>query len=191
MSASYVHHVTPRIPESEANSVCARIAEGFAGRWLRRVGMARRNPRAPRLELVWMPYYVFDCGVHSRKGPSTICVSIDGWAGAFALCDLGDAIVEGKVEGDLFPPRVDAAEAAETARRELQFAVMRQRSRGVKPVVDDAQLKLTLFLPFWTYYFERRKNRLDIIVLDAYTGSRTGPKAKASVLEAFKKYTAE
>ena len=136
-----------------------------------------------------MPYHVFDCSVYSRKGPSTITVSIDAWAGAFALCDLDEALVKGEVTGEAFPPRMSKAEAAELARRELQYAVMRQRSRGVKPVVEDARWKLLLHLPFWTYYFERRRNLLDIVILDAYTGGKTGPKVKAAVLDAFKKFT--
>lgn len=184
-----LNHVLPRVPEAEAEVRCAHMAEGFGGRWLRRLGIRLRNPRPPRIELVWMPYYVFACGVRSRKGPSNINVSVDGWAGAFALCDLDEAVVAGDVVGEAFRPRMAAAEAAEIARRELQYAVMRQRSRGTKPVVEDAQYKMILHLPFWTYYYERRKNLLDIVVLDAYTGGKTGPKVKAALLEAFKKHT--
>jgi hypothetical protein len=80
---------------------------------------------------------------------------------------------------------LDENEAARIARKELLAVIMRQRSGRKKPLPGNVVNVELLQYPFWIYYYERRRERLDIRVLDAVTGSKPGPSIRASFLNAF------
>jgi hypothetical protein len=135
--------------------------------------------------LVWLPYYIIPVKVCSRRGEGEITVSVDGCSGSFAIFEMHNDIVEGDIDGETFPPKLDEQDAARIARKQLLATIMRQRSNREKPAPEEVLDVDLLYWPVWVYYYERRPGRLDIRVLDALTGSKPGPRLKTAVLAAF------
>ena len=153
-------------------------------------GPARPAPFAahqlPFCELIWMPSYLVTIATRSTRGESTVTCSIDGCSGSFALFELQDAIEEGTV-GESFAPTLSATEAEDLARRGLLQVILRRRSRRGKTAPEGTRCVQLLRYPYWVYYYRRGRNLVDIKVLDAATGLRTGPKLKTGILEAFRR----
>ncbi len=138
----------------------------------------------PRLELVCLPHYLVTVEVISTGKRREVVTTVEAYAGTFGLFD--DRLpCELRSDHACFPPRISEAEAIEIARNELQMALLRSRGGSRKPLVGEVQDVAMLQYPYWVYYYERRKGRLDIKVLDAVTGGPPGPKIKASLLAAF------
>ena len=110
---------------------------------------------------------------------------MDGCSGSFAIFEMHADIVEGGIEGETFPPKLDEQDAARIARKQLLATIMRQRSNREKPAPEQVLGVDLIHWPIWVYYYERRPGRLDIRVLDAVTGSKPGPRLKTAVLAAF------
>lgn len=145
----------------------------------------RTNPRE-HIERVWLPLYLVTFHVSSPKGPGFIRVFVEAYSGAFAIFQMNDAIVEGALAEEWFPPKMSEQEAVERGRAELLHTILRQRGAGGKPLIETCEAVEVLHYPFWVFYYERRPGLLDIKVLDAATGDKAGAKTKAAILEAFK-----
>ena len=182
--------IKPRTSESAAMRFFQRRRPGnlwgLLGRRSRRTNSStNKGRRVPFAELVWLPYYIVPVKVRSRRGEGEITVSVDGCSGSFAVFEMHADIVEGDIEGETFPPKLDAQDAARIARKQLLATIMRQRSNRDKPAPEEVLDVDLLYWPVWVYYYERRRGRLDIRVLDAVTGSKPGPRLKTAVLAAF------
>jgi len=141
--------------------------------------------RVPYAELVWLPYYIIPIKLRSPRGESEITVSVEGYSGSVAVFQTQANTVEGKPQGETFRPRLDQIEATRLARKGLLVTIMGRRSGREKPVPQEVVRVDLLHYPFWVYYYERRRGRLDIRVLDAVNGSKPGPGVRASILNAF------
>jgi len=182
--------IEPRVPESAAVRFFER--RRFANLWglLRRRSSAAGNSsegerRLPCIELVWLPYYIITIKARSSRGGGEITVSVEGYSGAFAIFQMHADVVEGEVGGETFAPKLNEKEATRIARSQLLATIMRQRGGREKPVPGEVIRVELLQYPLWVYYYERRRERLDIRVLDALNGSKPGPRLKASILTAF------
>lgn len=156
-----------------------RLRTGF--RWSR----SRRSPVALRLERVWMPYYLLEFSVLSKDVAHGVTVSVDGCAGEFSQFDEASVLRTEAIDDEHYAPKLSEEEALTIGKRELTNVVLRQRSRGEKPRIGDLQSTRLLLYPFWVYYYERRRGKIDIAVLDAVTGAKGGAKTKIALLEAF------
>lgn len=153
--------------------------------WLRPAATAARGRPLPFAEVVWMPFYLVTIGLRTPAGDTTVTVSVDAYGGSFALFAMQDALRDGSVPGEHFAPRLDEAAAVAAARRSLLQLILRRRSREGKPVPGDNLAVELVWLPFWVYYFERKRGLLDIKVRDAATGGAVGARMKTAVLDAF------
>jgi hypothetical protein len=183
-------YLQPRVTEVAAVRFFERRRLGNLWGLLRRPRSTTRNSissdrRIPYAELVWLPYYIIRIKLRSARSESEITVSVEGYSGSFALFETQADIVDGEPKGEIFRPRLDENEAARIARKELLAVIMRQRSGRKKPLPGNVVNVELLQYPFWIYYYERRRERLDIRVLDAVTGSKPGPSIRASFLNAF------
>ncbi len=183
-------YVQPGVSEAAAVRFFERRRLGNLWGLLRRPRTVTRNSTRlerciPYAELVWLPYYIIRSRLRSASSESEITVSVEGYSGSFAIFQTQADIIDGEPKGETFPPRLDENEAARIARKELLAVIMRQRSGREKPVPGDVVNVELLQYPFWVYYYERRRERLDIRVLDAVTGSKLGPSIRASLLNAF------
>lgn len=138
----------------------------------------------PRIERVWMPYYLIDFRVNSHKGPGIISVSLEAWSGSFALFERHADLVEADVGEDHFDPGLTEEAAVAQARRELLQSIMRRRGQQDKPVIEAAEDTRLFYYPFWIYYFLKHGRYIDIRLMDAYTGETGGNRNKQGILNA-------
>ena len=143
--------------------------------------------RVRKLERVWMPCFLHEFEVRSRKGTGTVTTLIDAWSGAFSIVEKSwDATTDPPRE-ETFPPRLTESEAVAIAEKQLLNAVVLQRARGgTRPVVEGIIRTELLHRPYWVLYYERWRGRLDIKVLDAVNGAIAGARTKDGILRAFR-----
>lgn len=158
------------------------------GRLLGRVFSRTPKPELahlPRLEQVWFPHYLVRMAVVSRKGPGEMLCTVEAWSGALSLIQLATPPEPRDLVEQVFPPQLDTEAASKIARRDLTAIILRQRSRGPKPELQEVLACDLVYFPYWIYYYARRGKFIDIRVLNGATGERVGNRTRAGVLEAF------
>ncbi|MCC6486858.1 MAG: hypothetical protein IT364_05100 [Candidatus Hydrogenedentes bacterium] len=153
-------------------------------------GLLRSRPvkRAPNgkpasLELVWMPVYVFRMQLSRGEKRSDTWVSVDASFGGFALFDRLGVLEERVPEGEVFDPVITEEAAERIARSELVRYILRRR--GAKPNIDGVAEHRLYHTPVWVYYFRRFGTKIDLAVLDGYTGEKMGSRMRIAILEGF------
>lgn len=185
-----MRHVRCRVPESAVAGICEG---GTLGPWKRFIGRRRAAASEtggrtyPYAERIWFPYYLFTIEVTSRKGAGFMQVTVESWSGAFAIFQLDEYLSDAdRAEGDVFPHRRDMDACAISAREDLLHTILRQRSRmGGKPMPGEITAREPILYPLWVYYYFRRKNLLDIKVVDGATGRLIGHRTRGAILQAF------
>lgn len=190
-SDAAVKHVPVQIRKDKARAFAARKRSRSLGRltdllWSLVFGRRRApNPRLPRIELVWLPYYLFDIAYYTRKDNGIATISVEAHEGNFAIFQMHQDLHTSQVNGDVFPPLMTEKEAELHGRRELVRTILRRRGNRQKPMLGDTTGSDMFYYPYWVYYFERRGGRIDIVVVDAVDGQNAGVKHKAAVIKAF------
>jgi hypothetical protein len=130
-----------------------------------------------------MPVYAFRMTLTrgSRKG--TIWVSVDASYGGFALFERLDVLEERIPEGELFDPILEVPDAEQRGRDGLVRYFLRRR--GPKPSAVKVEEHCLYHIPVWVCYVRRFRNKIDLAVLDGYTGDKMGPRMRIAVLDAF------
>jgi hypothetical protein len=183
-----MRYVEPRVPRAAAIRFFERRRLSNLYRLFRRrssmIDHKKWDQRLPRLEQIWLPYYLITFRVTSRKGPGEVDVSVEAYSGSFAFFQMREVLEEGSPEGETFPPKLAAEAAIESGRKDLLRAIMRRRGQFGKPVVEEA-LQVELFhYPLWVYYYQRARQFIDIRVQDAITGEKAGQRTRVGVLSA-------
>lgn len=134
----------------------------------------------PCLELVWLPVYMGTITTRGRRGaPRDTRVTI-GAADERPCVWREPPDLSVRLEATrLFEPAL----SADQARTQL-FRLVNARpgsGRRVEAELTDIEL---VHHPYWVYYHERGRARLDVRLLDAVNGARTGPGIKIRFLEA-------
>lgn len=193
-----VKHLEPYLDESDALSVFERKRAPWLRKWLlgdNEVKLGRQSHhfrRMPYAERVWLPYYLLDYDVKTKKRDSVISVSVEAYSGAFAIFQMHEQLKEGEPpEGEFFPPEMPEDEAVTLGRDRLHEAIIREKGRRLQPEVNEVVKIEIIHYPFWVYYFERRRGLIDIKVLDAARGEKPGNKTRISLLNAFAKASEE
>lgn len=153
-------------------------------------GLLRRRPVKTNshglpasLELVWMPVYAFRVNLTRAGRRTAIWVSVDGSYGGFALFERLNELEEQEPEGERFEPTITHEAAERLARDGMVRFILRRR--GTKPDIESIDDSRLYFTPVWVYYFYRLGRKLDLAVLDAYTGDTMGAQMRIAILEAF------
>lgn len=145
----------------------------------------KRSPNGlpSSIELVWMPVYAFRMQLSRGERRTDTWVSVDASFGGFALFDRLSVLEEHAPEGEVFEPVITKEAAERIARSELVRYILRRR--GAKPNIDGVAEHRLYYTPVWVYYFWRFGKKIDLAVLDGYTGEKMGGKMRIAVLEAF------
>lgn len=181
-----MRHIQSRIDEPAAYESFRRRRRGcLAGLLSWRRERTSVSPRLPRLELVWLPYYLICFRGQSPAGEQTLTVSVQGHCGAFAVFQMHELLVEGDPPGPFFPPQMSESAAVLVGRKELVGTLLRVRSvRGSFTPEEMLSTEIVQY-PYWIYYFLRRRKSIDFKTLDAVTGELAASKLKSAVLSAF------
>lgn len=179
-------HIEARVSRNAALAHFRRRRfRNLYGLLLPRPSVTPSGATLPALERVWLPFYLIDVHVSSRRGPGTMSVSVEGYSGAFAVFERHDNLVDGDIADECFPPRLSPEQAVEIGRQQLLQSILRRRSQQVKPSMGDTLRVSVFYHPFWVYYFQRRGGRLDFRVQDALTGEKAGNRNRSGLLDAF------
>jgi len=139
--------------------------------------------RPSSLELVWMPVYAFQFSMIFQGKPVQSWVSVDASFGGFALLGRMGELVEAAPEGEVFSPVLSTEYAEGLAREGVVRYIMRKR--GAKPGVDGIVARKIFHTPVWVYYFRTFGDKLDLAVLDAYSGDTMGGLVRRAIVDAF------
>lgn len=137
----------------------------------------------PFVERLWMPAYAVRLRTVARGKNEWVWTAVDGWADDFSLFEREDQIALHEPAEDAFPPLFDEAQAADRARKGLLQYILRRRGQTNKPVIEEVEVIRLYHYPLWVYYY-RRRGRIDLKVLDGYTGRPAGAKLRAAVVGA-------
>ena len=135
------------------------------------------------LELVWMPTYAYRFSMMYKGKPVQSWVSIDASFGGFALLGRVKEVVEGSMEGEIFPDILGPEQSEALAREGVIRYILRKR--GPKPTVNDIEERFQFHAPVWVYYFRTAGGKIDLAVLDAYSGDRMGGLVRRAIVEGF------
>lgn len=178
-------HLPPRYDLEDARTLfLRRKISNLFGLLRRRPARVDESGHAASLELVWMPARAYRFAM-THKGKDVFSwVTVDASFGGFALLGRVKEIVEGNaVPGEVLDPVLDEERTEELAREGVVRYIL--RTRGAKPSVDDITDRFEYHAPVWVYYYRRAGNKLDLAVLDAYSGDPMGGLVKRAVLDAF------
>lgn len=139
-----------------------------------------------KIETVWMPFHrvTFQTEGQEKDKTSSLDTTVDAWSGAFAIVSFESELHYGYPPGEYFQPQLDENDACDIAYKQFLHTVMRQRSRGKKPLPKHIHEVSLLYWPFWILYIQR-KRMLDIRLLDAVTAQPGGNRTKVGILQAF------
>ncbi|MCL4219045.1 MAG: hypothetical protein KJ052_18845 [Candidatus Hydrogenedentes bacterium] len=186
-----VQVIPPRFNKTEARRLFD--PPGFRGfRW-RLFRRQRRldGGKPPKLEIVWIPHYAMTIETIFRGRRKDVSVSVDALAGTFALFERQGEL-EPQIPGENhFPPRLTEAEAAENAKTDLLRTIMMMRSNKQKARPERIFDIRLFYHPYWVYYYVRWPRLHDFLVIDAYSGAKTGPKIKLALIHAFQEAASE
>ena len=183
-----MYFVPPRVSEVQARRWFQRRWYGAAGRLLRPLFPRKRlsGDGLPRLELIWMPHYLFTVRAVAPNGSEgRIQFSLDAHAGVFMIVQLAGELDEVEPTAAHFPPSMTREQAEALGRKQLTLALLRRRGQRDRPTPHETLDCQVFYCPFWTYYYERMPGAIDIVVLDAVSGEKAGGRMKGAVLEAF------
>lgn len=156
----------------------------------------RKNPISPeRLEIVYLPFYLFDVSVENneeRKNARTnqhkVTLSVDGLLGDIVLYaeDCLDSEKDPKKPGLTPDFEISSSVAAKIALEKYKDILLehglRTRSHlGAKGISEGEKI----FYPFWIGYFQRKKG-YDFKALDALSGEIQGVKMRRVFIRALK-----
>ena len=153
-------------------------------------GLRRRRPikrtadgKAASLELVWMPAYAFSLELTHKEVRSSAWITVDACFGGFAIFERVSLLYERETEEACFPPRISVEDAEHRARRGMLRYVLRKR--GTKPMIENTLEMRPYYAPVWVYYFYRFGKKIDIAILDGYTGGPMGGQMRVAIINAF------
>ncbi len=139
----------------------------------------------PCIERVWMPAYAVRLRTAVREKESMMWVSVDAWSDYFSILEAQEELAVHELQEEVFPPKIDEAQAADISRKGLMRFILAQRGQINKPTIESVEEVVLYYYPVYVYYGRRFGKYLDIKVLDGYTGKSGGAKMRISVLDAF------
>lgn len=152
--------------------------------WWRFFPFGVRKKPFLRAELVWFPHFLVTFGMMAKEPCGEMTVIVEAWSGAFNIVDLKAGVEPVTPCAPVFPAKLGMEESVKLAKRNLTQVLLRQRSRGSKPLPHVVNLCQEIYLPFWIGYYESKPGRVDFRVLDGTSGEILGHRSRAGVLEA-------
>jgi len=175
-----VDGVPVRLDEADA---VLRLTPGQSW-WARLLPFLVRKKPFLRAELVWFPHYLVTFAMVAKEPCGEMTVIVEAWSGAFNVVDLKSGVQPIQPREPLFPPKLEPEAAVRLAKRNLTQVLLRQRSRGSKPLPHTVVENREVYLPFWIGYYEKKPGNIDFRVLDGTSGEKLGHRTRAGVLEA-------
>ena len=177
MNLARVEEATARAAFSPAVDETAAL-RAFAKTLRRRPSGWLTSWRLLRRERVWLPFALVSAECGSSTAAKRLCCLVDRIEGSvFGLRDDLDEPVLIEVESPL-PPQLDLDECRPLAERFLRRRMLIARTECELAIGTSEKC----LYPFWAAYFERRRRRIEVRLLDAVTGDPSGAGLRTAFL---------
>jgi hypothetical protein len=169
--------VMPKIDEQEAQQRLLQRKSFF------HFGMKQATVHLKRIEIVYLPFYLFDMTFDEKIQDQ---IALDGILGDELLfADPSIETISTTEEPDFrFEVSPEKAEGIALHRMRWLFLERAIRKRKMPAKIRIAQTH-EIFYPFWVGYFTRRK-AYDFNVLDGVSGEKQGVRMRKVCLQAFR-----
>lgn len=150
----------------------------------------KRGPVAlKRIELIHLPFYLFEILLSGEAGKQNVTISLNGLLGSTIFFAKNDLNYVAKIENPFCPFVLSQSEAQKRAIKEYKWLLLEHglRTKKISTVEKVTKVK-TIFYPFWVGYFQR-KNGYDFGAIDGVTGELQGVKMRKIFLKAFREMT--
>jgi hypothetical protein len=187
--------VKPKISKQQAEDIFA--TKNSPSRLIPKLFPKKYRIRPERLEIVYLPFYLFDVSVEKKiKGKSVgdvltqnVTLSVDGILGHAVLYAEDSLDVEKELETSV-PTcefEISSAEAAKKALDQYKGILLEHglRTRS-HPSAGEISEGREVFYPFWVAYFKMRKG-YDFKAIDAVSGEIQGVKMRRLFMNALRK----
>ena len=159
------------------------VSEEFAREGFRKKRGFFRRPVLERVELVYLPYYVFTVAVLLPE-EKEVHLGLDGIEGMFSFFNPEVEMTE-ESAGETFDFVLPPEEAERRALEEYRWMVIREGIRKrTPPRVKEVRERKQVQYPYWIGYY-RRGERYDFQAIDAVSGGLAGIKMRRVLLKAF------
>lgn len=142
-----------------------------------------------RLELVYLPVYRVDAAIVDPDvgRSSKVAIAVDAIGGGVSRLDRGVDLRPDPEppRGELFPRRIDVEQAIDRVRIEMPWILLPVSLKQNRRLpVETLEFVERLGYPYWIQHLRRRR-RYDFEALDGFSGTRVGPRLKATIVGAF------
>ncbi|MDZ7261753.1 MAG: hypothetical protein ONB05_06585, partial [candidate division KSB1 bacterium] len=170
--------VKPQISKEQAEEILSSQRGLFSFQF--------RKATLLRVELVFLPCYLFTILLNQNREEREIQVTIDGIQGSFALFQDRGIQFTDRPEAEFFKFQLSSQEAREKAlevcRGQLiRWGFRKRHPSQIKGVVEQKKVGY----PYWVGYF-KRKEAYDFKLIDAVSGSLQGIPMRRLLLVAFR-----
>jgi len=172
--------VAQKVSKQEAENIFSSQRRFF-------FSISRKNRTVPdRIELIHLPFYVFEVDVESEGQRQKVSLSVDGLVGNAVFFTKDDIDIENmesfsSCDFILSPSKAEDVILNEYKRLLLEIGL---RTRKCSTAEDISGGK-KIFYPFWVGYFKKRKG-YDFKALDAVSGEIQGVKMRKVFLRALR-----
>ena len=147
--------------------------------------LRRKKGEIIKIELIHLPYYVFEVTVATNKGEKKNCVSVDGVKGTFSFLNLENVAIKEEKEKTSFGFKIEEKEAREIAKTEYKGEILRSGLIAKNPAeLKEISKGKRMYYPFWICYY-KKKNIFDFEAIDGISGKTQSVKMNPVFLQAF------
>jgi hypothetical protein len=137
-----------------------------------------------KIELIYLPCYVFEVTVKTKKGERKSYVSVDGIRGTFSFLNLENAALK-EEEYPSFYFEMKEKEAREIAKTEYKGEILRSGLIAKNPAeLKEISKGEKMYYPFWICYYKKR-NIFNFDAIDGISGKTQSIKMNPVFLHAF------
>ena len=173
-------YVKPEISEQKAQNILSRKISSFA------VRITKRHVSLKRIELIYLPYYLFDILLTGKKGIQKITVSVDGLLGNTMFFTRESLNYVAEVNNPVCDFVLSSTEAQKIATEEYKWQLLEHGLRNRKALsLEDVSQTEIIFYPFWVGYYQKGRY-LDFKAVDGISGEVQGIKMRKVFLKALR-----
>jgi hypothetical protein len=187
--------IKPKISQKQAENIFVHKKTSFP--FLTRLFSRRSLITPERLEIVHLPFYLFDVWVEKEKegeenthtDRQKVMLSVDGLLGHAILYaeDVWDADKDPRTPPPVLDFAISSSDAAKRALDQYKGILLEHglRTRS-HPRAEEISEGRKIYYPFWVGYFKKKKG-YDFKALDAVSGETQGIKMRRVFIKALKK----
>jgi hypothetical protein len=174
-------YVTPEISKENAENIFSQRKSFLFKRF------RKKKPVPPkRLELIYLPFYLFQVVSSSEDRKQKAKVSLDGLLGDNLFFFRENMAYKARVDNPVCPFALSPAEAQQKAVDKYKWLQLEHKLR-IKQKFEIGEISegKRIFYPFWVGYFQKGKG-YDFKIMDAVSGEVQGVRMRKVFLKALR-----